>query len=71
VLVNPHDIDGMALAIERAITMPKAEKSRRMRSMRHKIRRRTVFDWADEFLGAVDSASSFSREPGRVTGDAS
>jgi len=71
VLVNPHDIDGMASAIERAITMTKTEQARRIRSMRQKIRRRTVFDWANDFLGAVDAASSFSMTAGGGTRDTS
>ena len=71
VLVNPHDIDGMAQAIDRAIAMSKTEQARRVRSMRQKIRRRTVFDWANDFLGAVDSASSFSMAAGGVTRESS
>lgn len=53
VLVNPHDIDGMAATIERAIGMPRAEQARRMRSLRQRVRRRTVYDWADDFTAAV------------------
>lgn len=53
VLVNPHDIDGLAATIERAIAMPRAEQARRMRSLRQKVRRRTVYDWADDFTAAV------------------
>ena len=53
VLVNPHDIDGMAATIERAIAMPRAEQVRRMRSLRQRIRRRTVYDWADDFTAAL------------------
>jgi len=57
VLVNPHDIDGMAAAIAQAIDLPKAERARRMRSLRQRIRKRTVFDWAQDFLGAVERAA--------------
>lgn len=57
VLVNPHDIDGMAAAFERAIAMPRAERVRRMRSLRQRIRRRTVFDWARELLLAVEQTA--------------
>jgi trehalose 6-phosphate synthase len=57
ILVNPHDVDGMAAAFEQAIVMPKAERTRRMRSLRQRIRRRTVYDWATDFLGAVDQAA--------------
>jgi len=51
--VNPHDIDGMAFAIERAIAMPRGEQVRRMRSLRQRVRRRTVYDWADDFTSAL------------------
>jgi len=57
VLVNPHDIDGMAAAIAQAIDLPRAERARRMRSLRQRIRKRTVFDWAQDFLGAVERAA--------------
>jgi trehalose 6-phosphate synthase len=53
VMVNPHDIDGMAATIERAISMPRAEQARRMRSLRQKIRRRTVFTWAADLTMAL------------------
>ena len=53
VLVNPHDIDGMAVTIERAIAMPRAEQARRMRSLRQRVRRRTVYDWAYDFIAAL------------------
>ena len=56
VLVNPHDIDGMAATIERAIAMPQAEQARRMRSLRQRVRRRTVYDWADDFTAALAAA---------------
>ncbi len=53
VFVNPHDIDGMAATIERAISMPRGEQVRRMRSLRQRVRRRTVYDWADDFDAAL------------------
>ena len=55
-LVNPHDIDGMAATIERAIAMPQAEQARRIRSLRQRVRRRTVYDWADDFTAALAAA---------------
>jgi trehalose 6-phosphate synthase len=56
VFVNPHDIDGMAATIERAIAMPRGEQMRRMRSLRQRVRRRTVYDWADDFAAALTGA---------------
>jgi len=52
-LVNPHDIDGMAQALEAALHLPKNEASKRMAALRRVVRRNSVFDWADAFLGAV------------------
>ncbi len=53
VMVNPHDIDGMAAIIDRAIAMPRAEQTRRMRSLRQRVRKRTVFTWAADFTEAL------------------
>jgi len=63
-LVNPHDIDGMTAAIAQAIGLPRAERARRMRSLRQRIRRRTVYDWAREFMGAVDQEVSVAAAGG-------
>jgi trehalose 6-phosphate synthase len=63
VLVNPHDIDGMAATIERAIAMPRAEQVRRMRSLRQRIRRRTVYDWADDFTAVLAAAGTAGPGP--------
>ena len=75
VLVNPHDIDGMAVTIERAIAMPRAEQARRMRSLRQRVRRRTVYDWADDFIAALSGTGAGGlafRKPASVpSGDSS
>ena len=55
VLVNPHDIDGMAATIEQAITMPRQEQTRRMRSLRQRVRKRTVYTWASDFTQALEA----------------
>jgi len=55
VLVNPHDIDGMAATIEKAITMPPQEQTRRMRSLRQRVRKRTVYTWASDFTHALEA----------------
>ncbi|TVQ61636.1 MAG: trehalose-6-phosphate synthase [Phycisphaerales bacterium] len=52
-LVNPHDIDGMAQALEAALHLPKAEVGKRMSALRRVVRRHSVFNWADAFLKAV------------------
>jgi trehalose 6-phosphate synthase len=58
-LVNPYDMDGMADAIYKALTMSPDEKKRRMKSLRKVIRRRDIFWWVDSFLRAA-----FSKELG-------
>jgi Glycosyltransferase family 20 len=52
-LVNPHDIEGMADAIHRAVTMPAEERRSRMRRLRRTIRKHDVFWWVDSFLRAA------------------
>jgi trehalose 6-phosphate synthase len=52
-LVNPHDIEGMADALHRAFTMPEAECRQRMESMRRIIREQDIFWWVDRYLRAA------------------
>jgi trehalose-6-phosphate synthase len=49
-LVNPHDVDGMAETIGRAVDLPPAEQRRRMRMLRAAVQSSTVQDWAETFL---------------------
>ena len=57
-LVNPHDVNGMADAIEQALAMPAPEERRRMRQLRGAVHTNTVQDWAASFLKSLRSASS-------------
>lgn len=52
-LVNPHDVDGLANQIERAMKAPEKELKVRMKRLRETINKRTVYQWADEFLEAL------------------
>lgn len=52
-LVNPHDVDGVAEAVNLALSMPRKEIVRRMRRLREVVRRHTVYDWADSFMKAL------------------
>ncbi|MFC5380760.1 alpha,alpha-trehalose-phosphate synthase (UDP-forming) [Aquipuribacter nitratireducens] len=64
VLVNPHDIDGTKGAIVEALGMPKAERRRRMRALRRRVREHDVERWARDFLGALqDGAHAHDEEP--------
>lgn len=48
--VNPHDVDGIAEAMARAVTMTEQEVKRRMRAMRRVVRKHDVHQWAQRFL---------------------
>jgi trehalose 6-phosphate synthase len=52
-MVNPHDVEGVADAIHTACTMELEERRTRMRKLRNGIRRRDILWWVDTFLQAV------------------
>ena len=54
-MVNPHDVEGTADAINTAIRMPVEERRRRMRRLREVVRREDIFWWTDSFLAAAFS----------------
>jgi trehalose 6-phosphate synthase len=51
-LVNPHDIDGMARTIATALSMPLSERRMRWEAMMAKLRAGTIQQW---FAGFVDA----------------
>jgi len=55
VLVNPHDLDGMAAALGQAVAMDLAEQRRRMRPMRRQVFNHDVYHWAHQALEAIDA----------------
>lgn len=52
-LVNPYDVEQVADTIAAACAMPPAERHRRMKSLRRKVRRQDIYWWVDSFLEAV------------------
>ncbi len=54
-LINPFDIQGVSRTIYTALTLPDEERKRRMRRMRHIVRRRDIFWWVRLFLQAAIS----------------
>ena len=54
-LVNPFDLNSMAGAIYKALTMSLNEQKERNRSMQKRLRRYTVQLWASEFMKALNS----------------
>jgi trehalose 6-phosphate synthase len=49
-LVNPHDIEGVADTIKRAYDMSLEERAARMRRLRRSIRNADIFWWVESFL---------------------
>ena len=54
-MVNPHDVDGLAAGIQAALAVTDEEAHKRMESLRRAVRRNTVFQWADRYLEALQS----------------
>ena len=52
-MVNPYDIDGLKLAIERAVNMPVDEQHRRMSLLRQSVIDSDVHRWAEDWLDAL------------------
>jgi trehalose 6-phosphate synthase len=53
ILVNPHDIEGMATAIQKAVYMSREERKFHMVRMRQLVRKNNIFRWVDSFLQAA------------------
>lgn len=52
-LVNPHDIDGMARTIATAVSMPLTERRLRWEAMMAKLRGSTIQQWFADFVDAL------------------
>src|ERR1700689_4855549 len=57
-LVNPHDIDGMARTIAVALSMPLIERRMRWEAMMAKLRSSTIQDWFADFVDALQGTQS-------------
>jgi trehalose 6-phosphate synthase/phosphatase len=55
-LVNPYDLEGVAETIQRALTMDRAERRRRLSALRVSVRANDVHHWAANFLEALATA---------------
>jgi len=53
-LVNPYDIESMADAIHRALTMRPEERRERMRRMREGLKERNVYRWAGNLVTTLN-----------------
>jgi trehalose 6-phosphate synthase len=66
-LVNPHDIDGMARTIATALSMPLPERRMRWEAMMMKLRSQTIQQWFADFVEALQTAQD-NNDPGELTG---
>jgi trehalose-6-phosphate synthase len=57
-LVNPHDVDGLVDAMDRALAMKPVEQARRMRALQRAINRNTVYDWAESFVDQLSDVAT-------------
>jgi trehalose 6-phosphate synthase len=57
-LVNPHDIDGMARNIATALSMPLTERRLRWEAMMAKLHGSTIQQWFSNFLDALQASRS-------------
>jgi trehalose 6-phosphate synthase len=53
-IVNPHDIDGMARTIATALNMPLPERRMRWEAMMAKLRDQTIQQWFADFTDALN-----------------
>jgi trehalose 6-phosphate synthase/phosphatase len=54
--VHPYDVEGMADALHRAVSLPVEERRARMAALRERVAAGDVHDWARAFLDALDAA---------------
>jgi len=52
-LINPHDIDGMAQTIAMALAMPLTERRMRYQAMMEKLRDHSIHRWFSDFIEAL------------------
>lgn len=60
-LVNPHDIDGVADSIHKALTMPAGERRERHKGMLDALRKNDITAWRTRFVDALVKASEHIR----------
>lgn len=64
-LINPHDADSLADALDRALTMPLAERQERWQTMWAAIEDRSPLAWGRAFVAALLRATTISAVPDR------
>ncbi|MFN3658119.1 MAG: alpha,alpha-trehalose-phosphate synthase (UDP-forming) [Pseudolabrys sp.] len=68
-LVNPYDSEGVAIAINRALSMPLEERRQRHAANFKALARNDLTRWAERFLATLERAEAGPiRAPGRIAG---
>jgi trehalose 6-phosphate synthase/phosphatase len=57
-IVNPFDIDGVADAMARALSMSAAERGARMRALTRRVNANSIHVWTDHFVRTLDAFSA-------------
>lgn len=68
-IVNPHDIDGMAKTIATAVSMPLNERRLRWEAMMDKLNRGTIQQWFSDFVDALTETQFGKSEIGPVVAE--
>ena len=68
-LVNPHDIDGMARTIATALSMPLTERRMRYEAMMQKLRGHSIQQWFADFIEALRQSPAKRIAPGPIPPD--
>ncbi|HXV65594.1 MAG TPA: trehalose-6-phosphate synthase [Vicinamibacteria bacterium] len=58
ILVNPHDVDGLAEGLHRAISMPLDERKRRWASMMKVLRENDIHQWRRRFVDGLQASAN-------------
>lgn len=66
-LVNPHDHEGVAEALNRALTMRPAERRRRWNSLRQVLDGWTILDWREAYLTLLEDSRELAGSRGGPT----
>jgi trehalose 6-phosphate synthase len=65
-LVNPHDIDGMARTIATALSMPLTERRLRYEAMMKKLRGHSIQQWFADFIDALQDSQIDKADSGPI-----
>ena len=55
-IVNPHETDGVAVALKRALEMPLPERRERQATMHGRLLNWDIENWAERYLSALDES---------------